>query len=178
MSKKPAAGEIAPDFSFNTPWLNTLNFFDHTNGSAVILIFLRYIGCPVCRMEMANIRRTISLAKKKQAQVFVILQSTPEIIASLCSADDWPFTIVCDNSAKIFDLYKVSEGSIFSYLHPAGIISAAKSMLNGNMHGKFEGRETQLPAAFVISSDRRIKFAYYGKRIDDVPSLETLAAYL
>ena len=31
------------------------------------------------------------------------------------------------------------------------------------MHGKFEGKETQLPAAFAMTADKIIKYAHYEK---------------
>jgi hypothetical protein len=46
------------------------------------------------------------------------------------------------------------------------------------MHGKFEGRETQLPAVFVIATDKVIAYTYYGKHISDIPSLWTIAAHI
>ena len=58
------------------------------------------------------------------------------------------------------------------------LTQALKALIMGKKHGKFEGIETQLPASFIITADKLIKYAYYGKRINDVPSLETLAGYI
>lgn len=168
-------GLKAPEFNFETPWNSLSSFYKITGNNTVILIFLRYIGCPVCQMEMANIKRNIHLANKKKAIVIVVLQSLPDTVAAVTNKEDWPFTIVCDPQARIFKLYSVEPGNIFKYLHPVGIAAAIKAIIAGNKHGKFEGIETQLPASFVITSDKILKYAYYGKRINDVPSLETLA---
>ena len=167
-----AAGDIAPNFSYNTPWSKSLDFYKETSNSSSILIFLRYIGCPVCRLELANIKKNIGVLNN--TKVFVILQSEPEIVASLTGRDEWPFTIVCDPRAILFKLYHVEPGGLFRYLHPAGLFAAMKALCLGYRHGKFEGRETQLPAAFVVSPDRMIAYSYYGKRIDDVPSIDVL----
>jgi peroxiredoxin len=172
---KLKTGSKAPEFNFVTPWNSLSSFYKTTGNNPAILIFLRYIGCPVCQTEMANIKRNIHLANKKKAIVLVVLQSLPDAVAAVTSKKDWPFTIVCDPHAKIFKLYSVESGNIFKYLHPAGIAATIKAIITGNKHGKFEGIETQLPASFVITSDKLIKYAYYGKRINDVPPLETLA---
>jgi peroxiredoxin len=127
-------------------------------------------------MEMSKIRNAIKSASNKNITVLVVLQSSIETISDTCKEDDWPFKIVCDPEARIFKRYSVEAGGIVRYLHPLGIMAATRALFWGKRHGKFEGRETQLPAAFVISSERTITFAYYGKRIDDVPSLEELAS--
>ena len=56
------------------------------------------------------------------------------------------------------------------------MIAAIKAVSQGFSHGKFEGKETQLPAAFVVNSMKIITYAYYGKHISDLPSPATLAA--
>ena len=132
------------------------------------------MGCPICQMEMANIKRDIHLAKNKDVFVFVVLQSSPDTISSITKVEDWPFTIVCDPVAKIFQLYAVNRGNVLKYLNPVGIAAALKAIGSGYKHGKFEGIETQLPASFIINSNRVITLAHYGNRINDIPSLETL----
>jgi thioredoxin-dependent peroxiredoxin len=89
---------------------------------------------------------------------------------------DWPFFIVSDPQGAIFRKYAVESGGILKYLHPAGMIAAIKAVSQGFRNGKFEGKETQLSAAFAVNSMRIITYVYYGKHISDLPSPATLAA--
>jgi peroxiredoxin len=171
MYSKLALGNKAHDFKFKTPWDDKVKFYDAVGNNPAVLIFLRYYGCPVCRMEMAKIKREIDLVRRKKGLVFVALQSAPETMASLIKKDDFPFTIICDPQGKVFQLYGVEAGGIIKYLHPAGLIAAIKATCRGFLHGKFEGKETQLPAAFAMTADKIIKYAHYGKNIGDMPSL-------
>ena len=68
----------------------------------------------------------------------------------------------------------MEAGGIIKYLHPAGLIKAIKAISRGFRHGKFEGKETQLPAAFAMTADKIIKFGYYGENISDMPSLANM----
>ena len=102
MNSKLAIGNKAPDFKFKTPWDDEVNFYDAVGNNPAVLIFLRYYGCPVCQMEMAKIKQEIDLARKKGVRVFVVLQSEPEVIASLIKKDDFPFTIICDPQGENF----------------------------------------------------------------------------
>jgi thioredoxin-dependent peroxiredoxin len=170
MSSILTIGNKARDFRFQTPWDDEVNFYDAVGNNPAVLIFLRYFGCPVCQMEMAKIKQEIDLVSKKGGYVFVVLQSAPETLASLTQKEDWPFTIISDPEGKIFQLYGVDAGGIIKYLHPAGLIAAIKAISRGFRHGKFEGKETQLPAAFAMTGDKLIKYAHYGEYISDMPS--------
>jgi peroxiredoxin Q/BCP len=167
-------GNTAPIFTFNTPWEEGI-VFDTTKSGAAILFFLRYIGCPVCQFEMAKIKRDIELAG--HYKVFVVLQSDPKKVSSKSEKGDWPLTIICDPKSEIFKLFRVEPGSILEFMNPRGLLAAIKATLKGHIHGKFEGSETQLPATFVIEADKKIQYVYYGKRINDVPSLIFLSRH-
>jgi peroxiredoxin len=175
MRKQIKVGDNAPNFQFDTPWRSSQDFYETIQHQNAILVFLRYYGCPVCQMEMANFKREIELFSQKGARVFVVLQSSSATLLPLLKESDWPFDIVCDPKGKIFQLYAVEPGGILKYLHPGGLIAAIKATSRGFIHKKFEGKETQLPAAFVIKPDKTIKYVYYGKNISDVPKPSTLA---
>jgi len=174
MASRLTIGNKARDFQFKTPWEDEAGFFDAAGNHPAVLIFLRYYGCPVCQMEMARMKQDIERVGKKGGRVFVVLQSQPETIASLITRDDFPFTIICDPQGKVFQLYGVDAGGIFKYLHPAGLIAAIKAVSRGFRHGKFEGKETQLPAAFAMTGDKLIKYSHYGENISDMPSLSKM----
>jgi len=167
-------GNKARDFKFSTPWGNEKTFYEAGGNQLVILIFLRYWGCPICRMEMTRIKNEFDLIIRKGAQLFVVLQSAPETVASEINKDDFPFTIICDPEGRIFQLYGVEPGGLIRYLHPAGLVAAGVAIVKGFRHGKFEGKETQLPAAFVIRDNKLIQYAHYGRNITDMPALSEM----
>jgi peroxiredoxin len=174
--KKMQAGDKAPDFFFQTPWSSRHSFYETAGNNPAILVFLRYLGCPVCQMEMARLKREIGLFTQKETGVFVFLQSAPATVASAAKERDWHFFVVCDPQGNIFRMYSVESGGILKYLHPAGLVAAVKSVGQGFRHGKFEGRETQLPAVFTVSAGKIIMHAHYGRHISDIPLPATMAA--
>jgi peroxiredoxin len=104
------------------------------------------------------------------------LQSSSSNIASVTKKEDWPFTIISDPQGNLFEQYNVEPGGILKYLHPAGLITVIRATFKGYMHGRFEGRETQLPAVFIVAPNKIITYAYYGKNISDIPSPGIIAA--
>lgn len=178
MSNRLKAGDEAPNFTFDLAWNPSRDFHEALQHHDAILVFLRYQGCPICQMEMANLRRDIGLFNEKNARTYVFLQSSTDTLMQQLKKNDWPFDIVCDPNGKIYRLYHVEPGGIIRYLHPAGLIAAIKAIGSGFAHRRFEGKETQVPAVFIVSSDRTIKYAYYGQYISDVPSPSTIAEHL
>jgi peroxiredoxin len=176
MDARLRIGDKAPDFKFETPWERGGGFYEAAGNKPAVLVFLRYLGCPICQIDMANLKGEIGLIEQKKAKLFVILQSSPEVVASATKKEDWPFTIICDPKGDLFQLYHVEPGGIIKYLHPAGLIAAIKATLQGYRHGKFEGHETQVPAVFIVAPDKVVKYAHYGRHISDVPSPSMLAA--
>lgn len=178
MGARLRAGDEAPNFRFDSPWRASQDFFEVTRGHDAVLVFLRYHGCPVCRMEMAQLRRDAGLFTERRARLFVVLQSPIDTVRRLLRRDDWPFEIVCDPTGDVYRRYAVEAGGVMRYLHPAGLVATAKALCSGASHGRFEGRETQLPAVFVIGPDRIVKYAHYGTHIGDVPAPSRIAAQL
>ncbi len=178
MQSKLKTGDNAPDFTFDTPWEGGLKFYQVADGMPSVIIFLRYKGCPVCQLQMVDLRRDIDILKSRGAQVFVILQSSPYTVDSWTNKEDWPFLIICDPEGSIYQLYHVSTGNPIRLIHPAVLATGIKARFRGFKHGKFEGKETQLPAAFVIDRSKTICFAHYGKNATDVPKPAVLASYI
>jgi peroxiredoxin len=180
MREKIATGSKSPDFKFNSPWKKSLRFYDFLKSGKTILIFLRYMGCPICQMRISEIRRDWDGFKKRKLNVLVVLQSEAENVISVKGSDkplkekDVPFTLVLDPREEIFRLYGVFPGSIFRYITPGTIKKAMQSKKLGFKHGASEGKELQLPAVFIVDDKKVVKYAYYGKSVSDVPGNEEL----
>ena len=174
MNKKITTGMTAPDFTFDTPWKKGLKLSDFAKRGKTVLMFLRYIGCPICQMKIAELREEIGEFKRRKVNLLVVLQSTPANITGVVSEKDIPFVIVCDPKEKLFASYYVKPGSIFGYVTPTTIIRAIRATRRGFKHGKYEGNEKQLPAVFIIGTDKKVTYARYGKNVADVPETKEI----
>ncbi len=174
MKDRLKIGMISPDFTFDSPWEKSLRFDDFLKNDKLMLVFLRYFGCPLCQLKISELIGNLDQFKQAGVKVLVILQSDPSTIRGVVEEKDMPLTIVCDADEKIFTLFKVFPGSIFRYITPGVLAKAMKAKKEGFVHGKNEGKELQLPAVFLIDKDKTIKYAYYGKNVGDVPDSESL----
>ena len=169
MAKRLSQGDSAPEFTFNTPWQSGLSFAKSIAPGGAVLIFLRYVGCPICRLDLAELKTAQPSFAEKDVAVMVVLQSTPESVKAQTSIEDWPITIICDPKQRLYTMYGVEGGGFFSYINPMGLGRLFRAFGQGFKHGTFEGRETQLPAAFVIGPDKKIRWALYGRYPADTP---------
>ncbi|MHB1136381.1 MAG: peroxiredoxin-like family protein [Coriobacteriia bacterium] len=175
MQKRLVAGEPAPDFPVDSPWHGSTTFYEAADGQPAVVVFGRYLGCPICQLQMDDTKQGIEALTSKGAKVFYVLQSSKDTVTSLSEESDWPFEIVLDPQATIFADYGVRYGNPFKLIGP-GIGETVRRMnAKGFKHGKFEGHETQLPAVFIVGADRTIQFAHYAKNLADMPLPEDLA---
>ncbi len=63
MSGRLTAGNIAPDFTVTDVKGKTISLSDY-KGKAVLLVFLRYAGCPWCNLALHRLTLNISYLKK------------------------------------------------------------------------------------------------------------------
>ena len=171
-------GMTAPDFTFSSPWETSIKLYDYLNKGRALVIFLRYMGCPLCQMKIAELKTDWHRFEEKKVKILVVLQSKSENITGMVEKEDIPFTIICDPDEEIFKLYGVVPGSIFRYITPGVIAKAMKAKKGGFKHGVSEGKEMQLPAVFLIGPDKIVSYAYYGKNVGDVPDNDTLIGIL
>ena len=176
---KLTKGQVAPDFTFDTPWETGKSLYGSLGGKKTFLLFLRYRGCTICQLAIHRLIEEYHLFTDKGAQVLVVLQSEPATIAGQDKAEDFPFTIVCDPKEELYHLYGVEPAK--NKLGMASVktikeIQQSKKM--GLTHGKYEGNELQLPAVMLIEPDTTLSFVHYGKSAADLPSNQELAELL
>ena len=175
MKGKFTIGDKAPNFNVHSPWSKgNYTFKERKSTNTSVLFFLRYYGCLICQLDIKKIRDELSTFDQNDLDVYLIIQSTSETILEKTNQSDWPFTIICDPNAKIYEAFGVIEGNILQFLHPSGLPKVVQSLRLGNKHGQFEGKETQLPAVFGINAMNQIIYAHYGKHISDLPDFKTI----
>lgn len=175
MERKRKVGDQAPDFQVTSPWsLNEESFWKRASDRVSILFFLRYYGCLICQLEIKKIRDEWETFSKSKLDVYVIIQSKQETMRKHTEEAEWPFQLICDPDANIYDSFQVSAGNVLQFLHPSGLPKVVESLRAGNKHGKLEGKETQMPAVFGVDAQNQIIYSHYGRHISDLPDFRTI----
>jgi peroxiredoxin len=167
-------GERAPDFSLPDAGGRTVSLADF-KGKPLVLVFSRYVGCPVCQMTTVELTRAGPEFARAGAALAIVFQSSPERLAAFAQRQAQDAVLLGDPEGQVYAAYGV-EASLAGYLAPGNLPVIFRAIRQGYGHGAFEGRETQQPAAFVIDGAGQIRSAHYGRNITDLPEPKVLVA--
>ncbi len=180
-------GTKAPEFIYNTAFEENIALADKLKQAEhTYLIFLRYMGCTSCQVDILDYSEEYARFKEKNAQILLVLQSSKEVMASQTTAENPPFQIVCDPEMKLYELYEVKAGQskedLIDKNDEAGMAKLAKkrekAAAHGLTHGEYEGNEYQLPAVFLLDKEGTVVKAHYAKTITDMPDVDQMLALI
>lgn len=175
------AHTLAPDFTFDTSSSQNLRLSTVVKDSDyTFLIFLRYYGCTSCQIDLIDLTAHYAAFREKNAQLLVVLQSDPRILAAGVEDRGIPFTLISDPEQKIYPLYQVKPAMDYDGLRQ-GMTEAeaaryaakrAKAQELNVQHGEYEGNEYQLPAYFLLDRNMQILLEHRARNIADMPRAE------
>lgn len=168
----------AVDFTFDTASEQGLVLSEEVKkAKTTFLIFLRYYGCTSCQVDLMDLAKEYGKFTARDAQILVVLQSKPEILAKGIDAQGIPFKLISDPEQKLYPLYdvKAAEGyegmrdGMTDEMQAKFAAKMERGKAAGLAHGEYEGNEFQLPAYFVIDADMNILAEHRAKNMADMP---------
>lgn len=172
-------GDKFPDFKVNTILGNQLNegiaISEITGGKPTMFWFLRYMGCPPCRLDVHLLTMKKPEFDAKGVNIVVVMQSKPEIVLRDMIDKTLPFHLICDTDQALYKALELgerkpgwrdtmTEEDKAKQRYKAGILNEL-----GIVHGEYEGNEEQAPGWFYIDGDMNVIQAHYGKYTADMP---------
>ncbi|MBQ7372610.1 MAG: AhpC/TSA family protein [Blautia sp.] len=179
--KRYEAGNEFPDLTIRTAYREDRRVKDILKGKTVFWV-LRYIGCPVCRLDVALIAKQYDKFREKGAQVFVVMQSDRAHIRESMNGVELPFEIICDDDMQFYHTLMIRPaesmealaGRRVEQLQEKGALADAY----GFEHGDYEGDELQLPALFIVDEEGIITYAHYAEELIDMPDVDEVLSML
>jgi peroxiredoxin Q/BCP len=155
MAKKLAPGEKAPTFTTTDVHGDKIKLSTYKD-SYVLLVFLRYAGCPYCNLAIHRLALEYKQLLDNDCQVIAFIQSSKENIEENIyqrHALTPEFPIIADKEMKIYKKYGVTDTSVFNY---AKSITKIPYWLNsvrehGFKQAKVDGNLFLVPAYFLIN---------------------------
>lgn len=175
---KLTVGDTAPDFTVTDASGQPFTLSSRGEGRSAALIFLRYLGCPLCQMAMGELRRRSDDFRQRNAELLVFLEADADSLRSYGDTRGFDFRLIPDPRKEIYRLYGVGRGPLAAVLHPEVVMGAVRATVKGYFHGKFNGDEYQLPGDFIVGPDGRILHAHVGRHYADNTPIDTLLAAL
>lgn len=174
---KLTSGQQAPLFSTKDIFGNTIDLAQ-IQDQKIILSFFRYAECPMCNLQIAKIMQQKEFFFKHNLKLITVFESSTESLKeSIAERHAFDFTIIADTNRELYQLYGV---------HPSWVKTMRTLSFTGMQHfklalkmgfkevDKIEGRVNQIPADFLINTNKTIQIAHYGDSIIDHYPLEEL----
>ncbi|HUT53093.1 MAG TPA: peroxiredoxin-like family protein [bacterium] len=174
MAITPGA-KIQP-FTFADQTGATRKFPDDFKGQKTALFFLRHLGCPLCKAKVAELKAAYAQFQAGSVLLIVVVQSTPRRVSEFAEKEKIPYLLVPDRGKILYNQFEVRRGGLKEFTAPAAFAATVRATLKGHMHGRFEGDEFQVPAAFLLSPEAEVLHAHYGKDVSDFGGVDELLA--
>lgn len=180
---KLVKGEKMPEFTYLSPYADgEKKFSEYAAGKKTFVVFLRYYGCTVCRLDLHTYAQRINEFDEKGAKLMVVLQSDPDLVNEEAPLGTFPYEIACDPSQAVYKQFEIEPAKNMLSLIGGGLVSAVKKMNAakkfGFAHGEYEGNEQQLPAMVLVDENGTITFSHYAKNLVDLPGVDEMLAKL
>ena len=172
--KTLTAGDRLEGFIYDAPRGQGLEL----DQKPTLVIFSRYYTCGLCQTLLSQLRALWPAIQQAGYDLKVVLQSTRESVLEGTKDNPYPFDLVCDPEARLYDRYNIFEadGALAMVGGSLEVINAlgGPGKLLGSQFSKVptEGRSRQLPAAFLIGPDGVVQKAHYGQTIVDLPDIK------
>ena len=174
-------GEKMPDFTFDSPFEKGLTIgavAKKVEGKTAV-VFMRYYGCTICQLDLLRLKQGYDRIEAAGGRVLVVLQSDPAGIREQNGPDHFPFEIVCDPEQALYRRYHVCPALSMERMADLRTLEKiGQARAAGLVHGKYEGDELQLPAAFLLDKDNRVLKAHYAAKAADLPTVDQLVDWL
>ena len=106
-------GDKFPDFKVNNILGNELKegltIKEITGGKPTMFWFLRYMGCPPCRLDVHLLTMKKPEFDAKGVNIVVVMQSKPEIVQRDMIDKTLPFHLICDTQQELYKTLELGE---------------------------------------------------------------------
>ena len=180
MAKRLRAGDVIPEFRFDTPYHPQQSFYQLLEGDKpVFLVFLQNFGHPLTRNYIMEYIKSADALRC--ARLVCVVRTKPQTISKAIPEGAMPYELMCDAEGVLYRFFAVpgekSRMKCFS-LKAMKILNAAKKQ---GFHPQ-PGQPWQLPLTLLVGPAGRVLLAHYGSTLTDLPedclAMEELAADL
>ena len=133
-------GQMAPRFSA-VDVMGKKTSLTHKNSRYVLLVFMRYSGCPWCNLAIHRLALEYPILQENGCEVITFIQSPASgIIKNIYErhARQPQFSIVADPDSKYYDLYRttVLRGGCQEYPPSASLAALGQATRLSTTHGR------------------------------------------
>ncbi len=171
------AGSPAPDVELQDDAGQFVRLSSLWRERPLVLVFIRHLGCPLCRAHCVELRGDFSLFEQAGAELAVVAMGDVASVAAFRRELALPFRMLADAKQESYRLYGLPRGGLSAVAGPRVWWRGLKSILSFGA-GRIIGDPMQLPGSFVIDRAGVILQSHHAANSADWLSTEELLAAL
>jgi peroxiredoxin Q/BCP len=154
MNKLLKIGEPAPFFTLASYNVGTVDLQALLGRKKIVLIFSRYFGCPICRLDLLELIENAQKIIEKNTFLIYITQSGSLTANQIIKDLGITFPVIYGAKEGIYTNYGLRMMSISTLAKVPNRLKEAK--MRGIEHGPSEGWEAQSPGQFILDEQGKI----------------------
>jgi peroxiredoxin len=147
-------GEPAPLFTLASYNAGTVDLQALLGSKKIVLIFSRYFGCPICRLDLLELIENVQKIIEKNTFLMYITQSGSLTANQIIKDLGITFPVIYGTKDEIYTDYGLGMMNISTLAKVPSRLKNAK--MRGIEHGLSEGWEAQSPGQFIIDKEGKI----------------------
>jgi peroxiredoxin len=179
---RPRTGDPAPSVVLLDPATGDVLLSQCWMHRPVVVVFLRYFGCPFCQMQVVALRDDQQRFADVGADIVLVGQGDFTQEVAFREARHVPFPILLDPQRLAYRAYGLGRATTMQIFGPR----VALPFVRANLHpetmqrGLKGGSFRQLPGTFVVDTEGIVRLAHRNRTVADNPTnavvLEALRA--
>jgi peroxiredoxin Q/BCP len=146
-------------------------------GKKTVVIFERFVGCPVCNAHVHQLMQEYKSLKEKGIELIVIYESSNENLMKYATTEEIPFTLIADPNGTLYDTFGVTKSMakvMKGFLFKGGKDAANEGQKSYKGNYEMDGSKSRLTAEFLINTDGTIAKAHYAQYLNDNLPIATI----
>ncbi|MEX2274082.1 MAG: peroxiredoxin-like family protein [Actinomycetota bacterium] len=176
-------GDLAPDADLLGLDRKIVRLSDFWERQPIVLVFLRYFGCPFCQAQVAELKRDEPRFREAGAGVVLVGHGHPGAAEAFSAKRRLPFPLLMDPWRDAYESYGLREATFGEVVGPRALPQMlrrglAKDTRQGGLHG---GSLKQMPGTFVIDTggvirhdDGIVRLVHRNRDVADAPSNDAI----
>jgi peroxiredoxin len=131
-----------------------------------------------CLAHLGEVQQSYEEFRRLGAEVLVVVQARPELLAAFLSQQRLPFPAVADPQRAAYRAFGLERTSWATFLRPDVVLRYLRLIIGGwHPRPAREGEDVlQLGGDFVLDATGRLVYAYRSAEPTDRPAVEVLVS--
>ena len=166
-----SVGDFAPDLELPNHHGQPVRLSHRWSQDALLLVFLRHLGCPLCFDHVARIRDRFEDLNSAGIRPIIVTMGNATQAASFKDSRKLPCEVLADPKLEAYAAYGLEKGGILRIAGPrmwwAGLTSVLKYGAARSV-----GDIWQMPGAFLIGKGGKLLYCHLAANSGDLESYD------